>query len=117
MKKFVFVLEGDFCSCNDIIHEELVPFYVDKLGLRAVFKIGASVDNAVRAIKDEGSNDIIFVHLMNNASNLELIGKLIECLDDPPTVRVCKVESCSGGLCYKIINPLAGYEEWIRRNP
>ena len=111
---FVFILEGDFASCSEIVRNELHPFYTGRLGLTSTFKISASVDNMVKAIEDEHDNDIVFVYLLNDASRLDLIGKLLEWTDINPTIKVFKVESCSGGLCYTVIDPMAGYEEWLK---
>ena len=112
---YVFILDGDFASCMNIVREELTPFYSGMLGLRCTFKISASIDNLVKAVEEEKDNDIIFIYPLNGASRMELIGKLLEWLETPPTIRVFEVSSCSGGLCYTVIDPMVGYEEWLKR--
>lgn len=111
--KYAFILTGDFASCSEIVREELHPFYGDKLGMKATFKIGANINKLVEAV-NEDDHDVCFIYILNGGSVLDLVGKLMEWIDNPPTIKIFEVSSCSGGLCYTVIDPLNGYEEWLK---
>lgn len=111
MTRFIFVLDGDFSSCCEVIRKDLRPFYAEKLGLKCTNLWSNDPDILLEAIaENREGKDMAFVYCFNDDRVDETVGKL--CAYNPESiVKVLRVESCSGGLCYRVIDPrLTAYD-------
>lgn len=111
MTKFIFVLDGDFSSCCEVIRKDLRPFYAEKLGLKCTNLWSNNPDILLEAIaENRDGKDMAFVYCFTDGDVDEVVGKL--CAYNPESiVKVLRVESCSGGLCYRVIDPrLTAYD-------